>query len=143
VTAARGGERRSVDHRLAEPLRCDEHDVSGLFAEVEAKIGLDQGAIDFLRPVPVEVRNGFEALEGASTKSSLKAALSAVFLFEFRNMLKELDGTEALLGGERYEVVESVGCGGETESAKQRSKITLGHGITCFSAGSERSESRS
>jgi hypothetical protein len=58
-------------------------------------------------------------------------------------VLEELERAEALLGGEGDEVVERVGGGGETEGAKQGSEIALGHGFTCFSAGSEDCESRS
>ncbi len=69
------------NHGLAQALRRDEHDVARLGDEVQAEHRLNQGPVDFLRPIPVIVDHGFESLEATSFEATLEAAPSAVFLF--------------------------------------------------------------
>jgi hypothetical protein len=97
------------NHRLAEALGGDEDDVAGVGEEVEMQDGLDGGAVDTLGPVPVEVAYGQEAAEAAAEQAAFEAAAGAFLLLEFGQVLEELGGAPAALGGERDDVIEVGG----------------------------------
>jgi hypothetical protein len=78
------------DHRLPEALVRDEHDVVGLFQEVEAERCLDGVAVDGLGPGPVEVGNRLEATEPAAPEASLEALASPVLFTTAAQMLLDL-----------------------------------------------------
>ena len=69
------------DHRLAEALRGDEDEVAGRGEEVEAERGLDGGAVDAVRPGPVEGVHRGEAAEAAAEEAPFEAAPGPVLLF--------------------------------------------------------------
>ena len=97
------------DHRLAEPLGRDEHDVAARLEEVEAEGGLDEAAVDLRGPVPVEVGHRLEPLEAASGHAPLEAAASAVLLLDVGDVLEELLRAPALLRRRSDEIVEARG----------------------------------
>jgi hypothetical protein len=117
------------DHRLAESLRRDQHHVVGLLEEVELDRGFDGGAIDALRPGPVVVGHGLESAELTATEAALETPASAVLELDARDVVEDLLGAPAALGGERDEVVERLRGVAQAEEAELLSQIG-GHGIS-------------
>jgi len=69
------------DHRLADAVGADEHDVGGVIEELERHQHIDGGAVATLGPGPVEVAERLEAADMGGAQSSLQAAAGAfVFL---------------------------------------------------------------
>jgi len=69
------------DHRLADAVGADEHDVGGVVEELERHQRVDGGAVATLGPGPVEVAERLEAADMGGAQSSLQAAAGAfVFL---------------------------------------------------------------
>jgi hypothetical protein len=97
------------DHRLAQALGCDEHDVARLGEEVEAEGGLHGGAVDAFGPGPVEVGHGGEAADAAAGQSAFEAAPGALLLLGFGEMFEELDDTPPALGSQRHDIVQVRG----------------------------------
>jgi hypothetical protein len=131
------GEQCSVDdvlrdHRLAEALGRDEHDVARVAKEVEPHGGFDRLAIDARRPCPVEVRDGLEPTELAAADAALEALLGALPQLSFGDVLEELDRTPSPLGGERDEVIEFRGSMREADGPQCVSEG--GHGFSLSSS---------
>src|SRR5262249_12916030 len=98
------------DHRLAEPLVGDDHEVAGpVFHEFELEGRLDRGSVDRRQPSPIEIGHGLEATKPASPEAALEAPPSAFLVFFVGDMLEDLGRPPALLGRERNEVVEILG----------------------------------
>ena len=57
------------DHRLADAVRADEHDVGGVVEELERHQRVDGGAVAALGPGPVEVAERFEAADMGRVRS--------------------------------------------------------------------------
>jgi hypothetical protein len=112
------------DHRLAEALWCDEHDVARLGEEVDRERALDDVALDLGRPAVVEVGHGLEATEMAVGEAALQTAAHAIFFFEIDEVLKELCGAPSLLGGEGDQVVELVAGRAQPHGAKSWTEVT-------------------
>jgi hypothetical protein len=91
------------NHRFAEALRGDEHDVARAGHEV------DRVAVNTSRPVPIEVGDGLEATEPRALGPTLQAAMRTLISFELRNVLEQLHVCHTLLGRHRDHVVEVVG----------------------------------
>ena len=70
------------DHRLAEALWGDEHDVARGAEEVEGARGFDERAVNLGWPIPVVVGDRLEATEVAASESSLEAPAAALALFD-------------------------------------------------------------
>jgi hypothetical protein len=68
------------EHRLADAVRPDKHDVGGLFEEVERDQRIDSGAVAVLGPGPVEVAEWFEAADMGGAEPTLQAAAGALLL---------------------------------------------------------------
>src|SRR6476660_2721409 len=66
------------DHRLADAVRPDEHDVGGIVEELERHERVDGGAVATLGPGPVEVAERLEAADMGGAQSSLQAASGAL-----------------------------------------------------------------
>jgi len=66
------------DHRLADAVRPDEHDVGGIVEELERHQRVDGGAVATLGPGPVEVAERLEAADMGGAQSSLQAASGAL-----------------------------------------------------------------
>ena len=114
------------DHGLAESVGRDQDDVTGAVEEIESERGFDRGAVDLLGPVPVVVGNGFESAEVTSGEAALEALLRAVVHLERGDVLEELGGAPALLGGERDDVVEVRGEVAKADVAEQLGEGHLG-----------------
>ena len=71
-------------------------------------------ALDLLGPVPVEVGDRLEAADAGSAEPAFLAAPAAIDFFEARDLLQDLHGRKATLGGARQKVVEGAtdGAGG-------------------------------
>jgi hypothetical protein len=108
-----GGERtaawRCSTIIVCQALGGDEDDVAGVGEEVQMQGGLDGGAVDALGPVPVEVAHGQEAADAATEQAAFEAAAGAFLLLELGEVLEELGGAPAALGGERDDIVEMGG----------------------------------
>src|SRR6201996_7537186 len=64
-------------HRLADAVRPDKHDVSGLLEEVERDQRLNGGAVAVLGPGPVKVAEWLEAADMRRAEPTLQAAAGA------------------------------------------------------------------
>src|SRR5277367_3806767 len=109
---------------LAEAAGSDEDDVSGGGEEVQGEQGFDQGSVDGVGPVPVEVGDGLELLEATAGEAPLEASPGAIFVLESGNVLEQLGRSPALLGGEGDDVIEGGGGDGQAERSEQRGEIT-------------------
>src|SRR5207245_10768949 len=69
---------------------------------------LDAVALYFLGPVPVEIGDRFEASDAGSVKPAFLAAPALVDLLQSCDLLQDLHGRQAALGGARQEVVEGA-----------------------------------
>src|SRR5262245_56160021 len=98
----------SGDHRLAQSVVADEGEIATFPDEVEGERALDEIALDLLRPVPVEIHHRLEAPDAGSVKSAFLAAPALVDLLEARDLLQNLHGREAALGGARQKVVAGL-----------------------------------
>src|SRR4051794_25143430 len=67
-------------HRLADAVRADQHDVGGLAKELERHQRIDAEAIAALGPIPVEVAERLEATDMSRAQPSLQAAAGALLL---------------------------------------------------------------
>jgi hypothetical protein len=68
------------DHALVQAVGTDEHDVGGRAQPVEGEEILDLGAIDLLRPAPVEVGDGLEGAQAGAAQAALEPAACAFFV---------------------------------------------------------------
>lgn len=78
------------DHRLAEPVGRDEHDVARTVEKGQAKRGLDLVAVDLLGPGSIEVDHRLESANSASSGSALEAPPCAVLLLGPGDVLEQL-----------------------------------------------------
>jgi hypothetical protein len=117
VGAGEDGGVRDVlgNHRFAQALRRDQHDIARVNEGVEPEHGLDGGAVDPLGPGPVEVAHGGEAADAAAGETALEAAARALLLLGLDEMLEELGQAPAPFGGEGDDVVEMGGGVTQTE----------------------------
>ena len=74
--------------------------------EVESHRGLDEIAINALRPVPIEVCHGFEAAEVAARETPLDTSLRAILMFLFQDVFEKLLRGHSLASRERDQIVE-------------------------------------
>ncbi len=63
------------DHRLAQALGADEHEILGAAEEVEREHLLDERAVEGFGPAPLEVGHGLEAAEPRAFEAALEAAV--------------------------------------------------------------------
>src|SRR3989442_4458961 len=57
-----------------QAIAAHNHAVAGLGEEVQGESAFDQGAVDFLGPVPVEVGEGFKAAEAGLSQAAFGTA---------------------------------------------------------------------
>jgi hypothetical protein len=106
------------DHRLAEPLCADEDETLGVGEKVEGEDTLDEGPVDLLGPVPLEIGDGLEAAQPGALEAALQAAPGAVLEFGGRERFEERDGRPAVFGRAREQIVEVVGDAGEAQATQ-------------------------
>jgi hypothetical protein len=106
------------DHRLAQALGPDEHDVLRVLEEVQPEDAFDKRPVDVLRPRPVEVGHRLEAAQARAAEAALQAAAGAVLEFGGGERLEQGDGRPAVLGGPGQEVIEIVSDAGEAQAAE-------------------------
>jgi len=90
-------------------LRRDQHHIVRLGEEVQPQGGVDSGAVDALRPGPVEVTHGGEAPNLGPGQATFQAAAGALLLFVLDEMFEQLRGAPAALGGEGHDIVQVGG----------------------------------
>jgi hypothetical protein len=112
------------DHRLAETLRSDDHDVAGAVEEFETDRRIDGVAVDALGPGPVELGDRFEAAELTAFEAAVEAVLGALAKLGLRDMLEKLDRAPSALGGERDEVIELGGGVDASESVVSAATVS-------------------
>ena len=84
---------------LPDAVGSEEDEVSTLAYEVESQRAFNQGPIDFLGPVPVEVGNRLEGAEPAVDAAPFEGSSGAVGSFGAQDFLEECSGSEPILGG--------------------------------------------
>src|SRR6266581_2815916 len=92
------------DHRLADPVRTDQDDVSGLLEEVQSEKLLEELAIDLFGPGVIEVRDGFELEQPGVAEATLQTATLPFAFFDLEHALEP--GLVADLLGLRQQAVE-------------------------------------
>jgi hypothetical protein len=55
-------------HRFADPIRTDQHDIAGVIEELERHQPLDSGAVASFRPSLVEVVDRLEPADGGDAQ---------------------------------------------------------------------------
>jgi hypothetical protein len=84
---------------LAEANVAQEDGVGFLFDELQAEQILDLCSVDFLRPAPVELIEGFEDREARKTDAPLQTAVFAPIDFALDEPLQIIQMTPLLFGG--------------------------------------------
>jgi hypothetical protein len=97
------------DHGLAQAGGPAQDEVAAAREEVEGERPLDQGAIDFLGPIPLELGQGFEVAQAGLRQAAFQAAASPVCGFGVGDFFQQLTRTSAPGGGASQQVVERVG----------------------------------
>src|SRR5262245_13333587 len=93
---------------LPRPFGADEDQIAGFGEEVEGEGTLDEGSVDFLGPVPVEVGHGFETAQAGLGEAAFQAAAGLVRRFAAGDFFQQLAGGPALGGGAGQQVVEAL-----------------------------------
>jgi len=106
------------EHGFAESVGAEDEEVSALSDELETECGLDESAVDFLGPVPIEVSDGLEPADLGALESAFEASAGFVVGLDACEKLELLQGGEPVLGGASEEVVEIIGESPESESEK-------------------------
>ena len=109
---------------LTDAVGSEEDEVSTLAYEVESQRAFDQGPIDFLGPVPVEVGNGLEGAEPAVDAAPFEGSSGAVGSFGAQDFLEECSGSEPILSGPGEQIVEGAGGGSQAEGLQLGGEIT-------------------
>ena len=94
---------------LSEPRNCVIIGSNGLGKEVQGEGAFDQGAIDFLGPMPFEVGQGFEAAQARLSEAAFEAAAGKVLGFRTGDFFQQLPRAPALRGGAGQQVVQGMG----------------------------------
>ena len=94
------------EHRLAEALCRNEHDVAGGLDELEAQYVVHELTIDLPRPSPVEVRDRLETPDLGTRKTTFEAALSPIGDLVLLDVLERCNDAPPLARREGDEVVE-------------------------------------
>ena len=84
-------------HRLADTVRTDEHDVGGI-DEGEGEEFFDEEAVDALGPGPVEVGDGFEGADARVGQSPFEGASFAFAVFDVDDALDPGLGDGSIAG---------------------------------------------
>src|SRR5882672_3129399 len=116
------------NHRLAEALGRDQHDVAAAVEEFKAEGGLDSVAVDAFGPIPLVVGHGVEATDAAASLTTLEDALGSVLSLLVDDEHDSLGRAEAPLGGSGDQVVEVGGGVAQAEGVELLSENRLGRG---------------
>ena len=93
--------------------------------EVQGEGAFDQGAVNLLGPVPIEIGQRFEAAEAGLGEAAFEAAASPVFGFGAGDFFQQLAGTPALSRGAGQEIVQTL-CGDQqAEMIQLRGQIRI------------------
>jgi hypothetical protein len=107
-------------------VRGDEHEIAAGREEVQSQDGLDRGAIDARRPGPIEVAHRRESPDPRAGEAAFETAAGPFLLLRRAEMLEQLDGAPAPLGGQRDEIVEMGG--GVVQAEGLEGLTQRGHG---------------
>ena len=75
---------------LPKPIAAAQISVAGAGEEVQGEGAFDQGAVDFLGPVPFEIGQGFEAAEAGLREAAFQAAAGEVLGFGTGDFFQQL-----------------------------------------------------
>jgi hypothetical protein len=103
------------NHGLAQAIAADNHPVARLAEEIQGERAFDQGAIDFLRPRPFEVGQGFEAAQAGLSETAFQAAAGEVQGFRTGDFFQQLARAPVLSRGAGQQVIEGFGGAEQTE----------------------------
>jgi hypothetical protein len=121
------------DHRLADAIGSDEDDVGGLVDPGQREELVDVEAVDFLRPVIVEVDHRLEAADPAGGQASFETALLASRFFAAQQLF------EPRRGGDRRPVAEQAVPGQRRVAVGARAAAaTAGHRRRRYARGPRR-----
>jgi len=109
-----------AQHGLAEPLRGDQDDVLALRDEVEREDPVDGRPVQLLRPVPFEVREGFEAAESGRLQLAFESTAGARVEFGLYQRFEQDGRTPAGARRPRDQVIQALGGVRQPEAAQVR-----------------------
>src|SRR5208282_6458457 len=89
---------------FAQAGRAAQDQVAAAGEEVEGEGAFDQGAVDFLGPAPLEIRDRFEAAQPGLRETAFQAAAGGGFRFGTSDFFQQLAGAPAPGGGAGYQV---------------------------------------
>ena len=110
---------------LPKPVRAAQDQIAAAGEEVQGEGAFDQGAVNFLGPVPFEIGQRFEAAEAGLGEAAFEAAAGPVFGFGAGDFFQQLAGTPALSRGAGQEIVQSLGGEEQAELLQLRDQIIL------------------
>jgi len=93
-------------HGFTQSVTAEEDDVSGFVDEVERKRLRDDVAVDFARPVPVEIGDGLEAADACEAETALEAEAGTLVDFDIAKFIKNISGGPMVFSGARKEIVK-------------------------------------
>ena len=106
------------EHGFAESVGAEDEEVSAVSDELKAQGGLNESAVDFLGPVPIEVGEGLEPANLGALEPAFEASAGFIVGLDAGEKLELLYGGESVLGDSSEEVVEVVSESPEAEGEK-------------------------
>ena len=114
---------------LPSPLVPTQQEIAAGGEEVQGEGAFDQGAVNLLGPLPIEIGQGFEAAEAGLGEAAFEAAASPVFGFRAGDFFQQLPGTPTLSRGAGQEIVQALGGDQQAEMVQLRGQIRFGLGF--------------
>src|SRR6516162_7404596 len=93
------------NHGFSQAIVAAEEEVAALSEEVQSEGTFDQGAIDFLGPMPFEVGHWFEAAQPSLGEAALEAAAGQIGDFRASDFFQQLARAPALGRGSCQEII--------------------------------------
>ena len=93
--------------------------------EVQGEGAFDQGAVDFLGPVPFEVSHGFEAAETGLSEAAFEAAAGEIGGLGAGDFFQQLVGAPALGGRPGQEIIQALGGDEQAQIFQLRGQVIL------------------
>src|SRR5207249_564883 len=113
------------DHGLAQSVGAAQDEVAALAEEVQGEGAFDQGAVDFLGPVPFEVSHGFEAAETGLSEAAFEAAAGEIGGLGAGDFFQQLVGAPALGGRPGQEIIQALGGDEQAQIFQLRGQVIL------------------
>jgi len=94
------------DHRFPEPIATKHDEIAALLDKIQCESALDNVAIYFLRPVPIEVGHRFEVSNAGESQTILQTQAGAFLAFHSMNFFKKHARRPAGFGGASNKIIE-------------------------------------